>query len=344
MAYISTWGCIPLSKWFLPQLYIDIWNIPYSVWDYKLFMGYKPLTKWVAIHPYCLTISPAGRRSWLCHTQVGMGETSPSKAVVVSCGLRVETGALLTAVWDWKCMARKWEIMFSCLRCLFFLKLSFSYKLSNVYQVFLELFGRMPYSLPKIGQALQRPMQEIYTGITSTERRLSRNLIFLHISRLSHTVGICLTQCCAGIVTAVEILYLNMKPLDHHSPGFSIWSSDIFWSCAKLHPVPVPRSYQASDCSAFVTHFSFSVVGAIRTLLAGDGNHVLSPPKRFRWVKTISIPATNHAVCWGTHWLPTLSSYWWRSISSIPSCPSWSPVEDSNALQPVLHSSYLYSI
>ena len=38
----------------------------------------------------------------------------------------------------------------------------FSYKLSNVYQVFLGLFGRMPYSLPKIGQALQRPMREMY--------------------------------------------------------------------------------------------------------------------------------------------------------------------------------------
>ena len=66
-----------------------------------------------------------------------------------------------------------------------------------------------------------------------------------------------------------------------------------------------------------------------------------NPPKRFRWVKTISIPATNHAVCWGTRWLPILSSYWWCSISSIPSCPSWSPVEDSNALQPVLHPTYI---
>ena len=45
----------------------------------------------------------------------------------------------------------------------FFLKRTpFSYKLSNVYQVFLGLFGRMPYSLPKIGQALQRPMREMY--------------------------------------------------------------------------------------------------------------------------------------------------------------------------------------
>lgn len=168
----------------------------------------------------------------------------------------------------------------------FFLKrtLSFSYKLSNVYQVFLGLFGRMPYSLPKIGQALQRPMQDIYIyWYHFYWVEAVSNLIVLHnISRLSHTVVICLMQCCAGIVTAVEILYLNMKPLDHHSPGFSIWSSDIFWSCAKLHPFPVPRSYQASDCSAFVTHFSFSVVGAIRTLLAGDGNLFFGiPPSDF---------------------------------------------------------------
>ncbi|CAL1161073.1 unnamed protein product [Cladocopium goreaui] len=30
------------------------------------------------------------------------------------------------------------------------------------------------------------------------------------------------------------------------------------------------ESYQASDCSAFVTHFSFSVVGAIRTANPGE--------------------------------------------------------------------------
>ena len=237
---------------------------------------------------------------------------------------------------------RKWEIMFSCWRCLVFSWNGPPFHIS--FQMCIKSFWGC---LAGCHIHFQR-LDKLCRG------QCGRCIYWYHFywveavkqfdfpsSRLSHTVGICLTQCCAGMVTAVEILYLNMKPLDHHSPGISIWSSDIFWSCAKFHPVPVPRSYQASDCSAFVTHFSFSVVGAIRTLLAGDGNHLLSPPKRFRWVKTISIPATNHAVCWGTRWLPILSSSWWCSISSIPSCPSWSPVEDSSALQPVLHPTYI---
>ena len=175
-------------------------------------------------------ISPAGRRSWLCHTQVGMVETSPSKAVVVSCGLRVEIGALLTAVWDWKCMTRKWEIMFSCLRCLVFLETDplFISAFKCVSSLFGVVWQDAIFTSKDWTSFAEANAGDVYTGITSTEWRLSSNLIFLHISRLSHTVGICLTQCCAGIVTAVEILYLNMKPLDHHSPGFSIWSSDIF--------------------------------------------------------------------------------------------------------------------
>ena len=304
-------------------------------------MDYKPLTKWVAIHPYyCLTISPAADPGYV---QVGMAETSPSKAVVVSCGLRLEIGALLTAGTG---TGSAW--------------------LSEMgdHVFLLAMFG-FSWNGPPFHISFQMCIKSFWGCLAGCHihfQRLDklcrgqcgRCIYWYHFywveavkqfdfpsSRLSHTVGICLTQCCAGIVTAVEILYLNMKPLDHHSPGISIWSSDIFWSCAKFHPVPVPRSYQASDCSAFVTHFSFSVVGAIRTLLAGDGNHLLSPPKRFRWVKTISIPATNHAVCWGTRWLPILSSSWWCSISSIPSCPSWSPVEDSSALQPVLHPTYI---
>ena len=121
------------------------------------------------------------RRSWLCPGWDGGDFTFES-----CCGeLRPEAWDWRVVDgrdWDWKCMAfGNGRSCFPAGDVWFFLKRTpFSYKLSNVYQVFLVVWQDAIFTSKDWTSFAEANAGDVYTGITSTEWRLSSNLIFLH--------------------------------------------------------------------------------------------------------------------------------------------------------------------